>query len=82
LAIARRIRDTFQDDARFLNGRRLDATVSVGVATAPERGCSLDDIIASADGALYRAKGLGRNHVMAAESNSRDPPASVVTRIA
>jgi len=82
IAIARRIRDAFQDDARFLDGRRLDATVSVGVATASERGRSLDDIIASADAALYRAKGLGRNHVMAAEGDSREPPASAVTRIA
>jgi diguanylate cyclase (GGDEF)-like protein len=82
MAIARRIRDAFQDDARFLNGRRLDATVSVGVATASEPGCSLADVIASADAALYRAKALGRNHVMAADGGSNDSPPSAVTRIA
>jgi diguanylate cyclase (GGDEF)-like protein len=84
LAIARRIRDAFQDDARFLNGQRVDATVSVGVATTSEHECSLIDIIASADGALYRAKGLGRNRVVRADADgdSRDPDASSVVRIA
>lgn len=84
MAIARRIRDAFQDDARFLNGQRVDSTVSVGVATTSERECSLVDIIASADGALYRAKGLGRNRVVLADAdgNSRDPDASSLVRIA
>ena len=84
LAIARRIRDTFQDDARFLNGQRVDATVSVGVATPSEHERGFIDIIASADGALYRAKGLGRNRVVLADADgdSRDPGSSSVVRIA
>jgi diguanylate cyclase (GGDEF)-like protein len=45
LAIATRIRSAFQDDARFVNGHRVGATVSVGAAIAPEHGCSLTDII-------------------------------------
>jgi diguanylate cyclase (GGDEF)-like protein len=81
LAIARRIRAAFQDDARFVNGQRVEATVSVGVASAPEHGGSLAEIIASADGALYRAKALGRNRVMLAQNDSRDPD-SGVARIA
>jgi diguanylate cyclase (GGDEF)-like protein len=82
LAIARRIRGTFQDDARFMNGKRVGATVSVGVATAPEHGHSVADIIACADGALYQAKDLGRNRVMLARANSRDPDPAVVVKIA
>jgi GGDEF domain-containing protein len=54
----------------------------VGVATAPEHGCSLADIIASADAALYRAKGLGRNRVMLAQTNSSGSAPTIVARIA
>ena len=82
LAIARRIRGAFQDDARFMNGKRVGATISVGVATAPEHGRSVADVIAGADGALYRAKDLGRNRVMLADANSRDLNLATVVRIA
>jgi diguanylate cyclase (GGDEF)-like protein len=80
LVIARRIQSAFQKDAHFVNGRPVNATVSVGVATAPEHGVSLIDIIASADSALYCAKDLGRNRVMLAVRNSPDP--DTVIRIA
>jgi diguanylate cyclase (GGDEF)-like protein len=43
-------------------------TVSLGVATSGEGVGSLDDLVARADAALYRAKALGRNRV------SADPP--------
>jgi diguanylate cyclase (GGDEF)-like protein len=83
LAIARRICSAFEDDARFVNGQPVGATVSVGVATATVHGSILADIIASADHALYRAKSLGRNRVVLAESNSGDPlDPAIVVRIA
>jgi diguanylate cyclase (GGDEF)-like protein len=82
LAIARRIRSTFQEEAYFVDGRPVGATVSVGVATAPEHGASLAEIIASSDIALYRAKDLGRNRVILAAGNSIGPDAATVIRIA
>jgi diguanylate cyclase (GGDEF)-like protein len=81
-AIGERVRVSFQDDARFMNGHRVGATVSVGVATAAGQACSLADIIAGADGALYRAKDLGRNRVVLAASNSGGLDPAVVLRIA
>ena len=80
LVIARRIQSAFQKDAHFVNGQPVSATVSVGVAAAPEHGFSLVDIISSADCALYRAKALGRNRATVAAHNSPDPDA--VIRIA
>jgi diguanylate cyclase (GGDEF)-like protein/PAS domain S-box-containing protein len=42
-------------------------TISVGVAAFPVHGLSLKEVIASADGALYKAKKEGRNRVVVAE---------------
>jgi diguanylate cyclase (GGDEF)-like protein len=41
-------------------------TMSCGVADYPSHGVTRDEVVAAADGALYRAKQAGRNRVMAA----------------
>jgi diguanylate cyclase (GGDEF)-like protein len=41
-------------------------TISCGVADYPLHGVTRDEVVAAADGALYRAKQTGRNRVMAA----------------
>jgi hypothetical protein len=48
------------------------ATVSIGVAALEDSDRSLDDLLGRADGALYRAKALGRNRVVTA-SPGRPP---------
>jgi diguanylate cyclase (GGDEF)-like protein len=37
--------------------------VSIGVVQQPEAGTGLDDVLRTADAALYRAKEAGRNRV-------------------
>jgi diguanylate cyclase (GGDEF)-like protein len=64
--IAERIRVQFADAARKVGGHAVNATVSVGVATATTP-AQLSDLIAAADGALYRAKAEGRNRVTAVD---------------
>jgi len=81
LAIARQIRGAFEQEAHSVDGCRVGATVSVGVATAPEHGANLAEIIASSDRALYRAKELGRNRVILAKRISLVPD-HAVTKIA
>ena len=54
-------------------------TVSIGCSTmVPQRGKSAQDLIESADQALYRAKGKGRNRVVVAGVPSRSEPASLL----
>jgi diguanylate cyclase (GGDEF)-like protein len=60
--IAERIRSQFGEAARKVGGCAVNATVSVGVATATTP-AQLADLIGVADGALYRAKAEGRNRV-------------------
>jgi diguanylate cyclase (GGDEF)-like protein/PAS domain S-box-containing protein len=49
---------------------KLRVTVSMGVATSPTHGQNADELIKSADTALYRAKENGRNRVEVSPSES------------
>jgi len=64
LQIAEMVRRGF--DKLQMGGLTCHPTVSVGVAVASEPGQTLASLLASADGALYRAKGEGRNRVVPA----------------
>jgi diguanylate cyclase (GGDEF)-like protein len=63
-AFAERIRERIELGRIRGNGSHIHLTVSIGVATFPSPGVrSVDDMIALADEALYRAKAAGRNAV-------------------
>jgi len=57
-------------------GRRITATVSVGVAAVPMIEPDLDRLIASADAGLYLAKRAGRDRVGAGEAEARGTTAA------
>jgi diguanylate cyclase (GGDEF)-like protein len=54
------------------NGQRLHVTASFGVAQFNGRG-GLDELLATADVALYRAKRAGKDRVATATSSDREP---------
>lgn len=82
IAIASRVRDAFQKAALFLDGHRIEATVSAGVATTARYGYDVTDLLASADGALYQAKNSGRNRVVLAGAAVVSLPPGNVVRLA
>jgi diguanylate cyclase (GGDEF)-like protein len=47
----------------LVDGRELELTISIGVATAVAADASTEDLVAAADRALYQAKDAGRNRV-------------------
>ena len=65
LQVAERIRRAFAEEAIETGGEALRCTVSAGVATAGEDGQPFEDVLRSADSALYAAKRDGRNRVVA-----------------
>ena len=65
VVFAERIRERIAEQSFGVSeGVRLPITASIGVATFPAPAVdSVDDLFASADAALYRAKAEGRNRV-------------------
>ncbi|MFQ5719799.1 MAG: GGDEF domain-containing protein [Acidobacteriota bacterium] len=68
MVIAERIRHRVSK-ATFLPGMGLSVhlTASLGVSVFPELGATRDELIHSADAAMYRVKGAGKNGVQLAE---------------
>lgn len=62
MAIAERMRKTFEASAEHINGAEVHATLSAGVA-AFLPGTTLEILMHEADAALYLAKQNGRNRV-------------------
>lgn len=76
--LAERIRVRFTGQAESATKHLHGLTVSIGVASAPEDGSTAQDLLQSADVALYRAKRRGRNRVQrASRLKSRRPTVRV-----
>ena len=50
----------------LINGLELHVSASIGVAAYPDSGVTSDALLQRADGAMYKAKGLGRRRVVVA----------------
>ena len=63
LEVAERMRRAIEEASFATDGGRLPCTVSIGVASFPEHGRTLDALMSRADRGLYQAKSAGRNRV-------------------
>jgi two-component system, cell cycle response regulator len=67
MVVAEKIRQAIAGETFTSDGQPpVEVTVSIGAATFPEDGSSMQDLIAAADRAMYRAKEAGRDRVEAA----------------
>jgi two-component system cell cycle response regulator len=64
--VGEKLRERIGEDPFVVDDLALDVTVSVGVASYPEHGSTVKELVAAADSALYRAKAGGRDRVEAA----------------
>ncbi|MCC6710337.1 MAG: GGDEF domain-containing protein [Gammaproteobacteria bacterium] len=65
---AERIRNGVANTSFDVGGKRVQCTVSIGVASYPEDANTLDELTAAADRALYWAKNEGRDRVVMAQA--------------
>jgi diguanylate cyclase (GGDEF)-like protein len=73
LAAAEKIRRLLEGSTFDAGATAVSVTVSVGVAACPRDGDDVDDLLDTADAALYRAKRAGRNRIACA--SDRPQPA-------
>ena len=62
--VAERIRDGMASLPLEVDGKQVASTVSIGLASLPEDGVTLEAIVARADRAMYQAKSGGRDRVV------------------
>ncbi len=65
-ARAERWRLRMHDVMKGIGDGRIDTTISLGVATFPENGATMDALVAAADRAVYASKAAGRDRVSVA----------------
>ena len=63
---AERIRRAVEEHRFVLDDVETRVTISLGIATAPEHGTTVKELVGTADAALYRAKETGRNRICVA----------------
>ena len=65
--VAERLRRSIAGEPFAVNKgeKRIEVTISIGLATLERKGEAVSDVLKRADNALYRAKHDGRNRVVA-----------------
>jgi diguanylate cyclase (GGDEF)-like protein len=75
--VAERIRSETENESITIGDTTLKCTFSIGIACCPAHATSVRGLVETADSALYRAKGLGKNQVSSASPPSDEEPNSL-----
>jgi diguanylate cyclase (GGDEF)-like protein len=67
LKTAENLREAIEKFSLDFNTQKIKTSASIGIATYPRDGDTPDSLIKGADAALYEAKKMGRNRVVAAQ---------------
>jgi len=62
--VAERLRARIENSPLSVDGSPVFTTVSIGVASFPEAGSTVDELVNAVDTALYKAKRQGKNRVV------------------
>lgn len=62
--VAERVLQAVENTSISIDGKSINGTVSIGIATFPEDGMSIDAIVDKADQAMNQAKTAGRNRIV------------------
>jgi diguanylate cyclase (GGDEF)-like protein len=79
LLMAEDIRSRFAEGASLVEGRTINATVSIGMVLSDDPMLDVPKLLRYADQALYRAKERGRNRVEIAAADHRGRPGGAAT---
>ncbi|MFO1019150.1 MAG: sensor domain-containing diguanylate cyclase [Planctomycetales bacterium] len=71
--IAEEIRRAIEETAVMWDDFPIHVTISAGVASCPQHGTSVEELIAAADSGLYAAKKQGRNQVVVPQPAVAEP---------
>ena len=66
LLLAERIRLAVEMRAVRVEGKMINVTISIGVASFPEHGVEAENLVHASDDAMYKAKENGRNQIASA----------------
>lgn len=80
LLMAEDIRSRFAEGASLVEGRPINATVSIGMVLSDDPVLDVPKLLRYADQALYRAKERGRNRVEIATADHRGKPGGPATQ--
>lgn len=61
--VAERLREVIGNHLFVYDDKPINVTISIGIAQYPEDGCTIEELVAKADKALYQCKHTGRNKV-------------------
>ena len=73
VTVAEQLLKAIASHATVAGGKSIETGASIGIALVPEHGTTVEELLAHADAAMFRAKAAGRNHCRVYAPDGRHP---------